>query len=386
MRVDARGIAATMLERLPSTFDESWLRSTWSGGHGRLRLRAALQEVTSSATLTEGSLSATARISGKITRRSGTPVGTVTRRVDLHPNGRLGVYHAYLKLDDTVHRSGFASRFNDSAYRAYGRAGVDDVTVSAALSAGGYVWARTGFELAPVGAGGAAAEALERARSLRSLVETARSRETISAREFNQLAPRLLGQDEVVHEHTLTSIRELAAMDGIGERVLKGQSWRGLREIETPGPWWTLTQRQVPAGIAQADAGVAHLRPRDAEPEAVEFVRRSVASQLPAALEPSTLTRELERATAGRRLQLIGTGDASTAVDLIHPQVQTSAPFRVIDDSGAHVGTADISVSPDDSGLLVARSRAYVPDGVNLRPLSAATTDALRGAGVARIT
>lgn len=367
-----------MSRHLPKTFDEGWLRETWSGGHGRLRLRADISEVASRIALTESSLSGRAAVSGNVVKRSGLPAGTVSRDITLSPNGRLNVYHAYLRLDDSLHRTGFASRFNDTAYRRYAEAGVDDVTVTAALSAGGYVWARTGFELAPAGSDlSEAAQALHRAQKLRGLIDGAVEGGRISRGEYDQLAPRLIGDDGVVRPDTLTSIRELAAMDGIGERVLKGKSWSGLRTIPHDAPWWS--QAGVPSSMVDAGAGVAHLRAADIEPAGMRAAREAVSASLPEALDPATLRRTLERATAGHDLRLAGARDASAAIDLITPSVTTSLPMHVVDRAGTEVGKVQFRVRTTAEGLVATRQyggMASVPQ------LNAATNDALRGAGV----
>jgi hypothetical protein len=380
-----RRIAQGALRQLPDAFSETWLRETWSGGHGRLRLRAELGEPIGELSLTSRNLSASASIGGSIVRRSGGNVGALSRRLDLHPNGRLGVYHAYLKIEPEVQRSGFASRFNDAAYARYAHAGVDDVTVTAALSAGGYVWARTGFELAvPAGVVGEQAEAIFRADKLRSLVLVAKHEGRISAADMRSLAPRLLPEDGQMRPDTLSSIRELAAMDGIGERVLKGQAWMGIRATGSPAPWWS--GRPGLGGATDAAAGPAHLRPTDLEPAAMLQARRAVAALLPEQFEPSVFSHRLEHASQRGSLHVVRTGDEKTRIGLYQPSIHTSGTFTVVDDAGARVGSATLSIQPADDGTLVATRRLeYVPPGPGHSALRGALNDALRGMGVSRL-
>lgn len=388
MRVDVRGIAAATLERLPTALDEPFLRETWAGSHGRLGLHADLHGISSAATLGERTVSAQAGVSGHILLPSGEAVGTVQRRVNLMENGRLNVYHAYLELDRDVQRTGFAGSFNTQAYEAYARAGVDDVTVTAALDAGGYVWARTGFELAPgTNGGGKKAEAVYRAQQIRQLVTDAHSYGMISKQEFKDLSKRLIGDDGVVKKKTLTSIQDLAAMDGIGEKVLKGQAWHGLRTTGAQQPWWQLSRVAVPSSVADAASGAAHLRPADAVPDAVAHVRRTIASQLPDAVEPAALSRRLERATAGDRLQLVGVGDAKAAITLLgEPHIDTTVPLQILDASGAQVGSVQVGMTVNSTGRLAATREMHVPTGTDTRQLRSAMRDALRGVGAEQLT
>lgn len=380
--VAATRIVEDVLRHVPKTFDESWLREAWAGGHGRLRLRARVDEVQSTIKLTERSLSGSAGIGGAIVKRSGGRAGTVSRNVTLSPNGRLNVYHAYLKLNESLHRTGFASRFNEDAYRRYAAAGVDDVTVTAALSAGGYVWARTGFEFAPMGADlTEGAQALLRAQKLRGLIDGALEGGRISRSEYQRLAPRLVGDDGAVGPNTLTSVRELAAMDGIGERVLKGKSWSGLRTIPREAPWWS--QAGVPSSVVDAGTGVAHLRPATVEPAGMRAAREAVAATLPEALDPTTLRRSLERATIGHDVRLVGTRDASAAIDLIRPSVTTSVPMQMVDRAGVELGEVAFHVKTTEDGLTA--MRRYGEGVASVPQLNAATNDVLRGAGVSTL-
>ncbi len=388
MRVDARAIGRAVQQRLPRAFDEAWLRETWSGAHGRLRLANHVDEVHATAYLGESTLSGEASMVGVIRRRSGGEVGSASRTVSLQPNGRLNVHHSELSLDESVHRTGFATRFNDAAHEHYARAGVDDVTLSAGLSAGGYVWARAGFKLAPAaGVAGEPAQALARAKAIRALAADALEHGRISTAEHARLAPRLVGDAGELAPDTLTSVRELAAIPRLGEKVLAGSTWKGMRTVDAPEPWWTTTPAGIPDALRDSRAGVAHLRHELDVPDVVQHLRRDAALQLPDALEPVALTRMLERASARGKLRLVGTGNALAAVDLIEPRVRTVAPMRVLDRSGMQVGSVRFVVETASDGTLVAERayQSFPTDAAGRRALHAATNDALRGAGVERL-
>lgn len=283
---------ARVAREVPDALRPSWLTETWSGVHGAGGLRAEVDDVHAKLLLTPRGLSGSSSASG-VVHDGGREVGTFTRDQTLHPEGRLEVHHSYLKLDGSAQGSGFARAFNDRAFARYAEAGVDDVTILAALSVGGYAWARQGFEL--IGTGATAGEQLvSRARILTDLVERGRSSGKITADQYAALAPRLYGGGPLPSD-ALTSVQELAAMPEVGKAVLLGRSWEGIRPIERTRSWWA---DSAPAGVSAARDGVDYLTRPDLVASASAAAARRIASTLPRAFDPAASGASFTRALA----------------------------------------------------------------------------------------
>lgn len=271
---------------VPDAMRPSWLEKTWSGSHGTGGLRAEVESASSRLELTPNGMSGTSSADGSV-RLGSSHVGEFTRDQTLHGSGRLEVHHSYMHLDSSMQGTGFARSFNDQAFARYADAGVDDVTIEAALSMGGYAWARQGFELVSSGSD-EIARATSRASQVTGLVDGARRR--IDDATFAELEPRLYRGGQL-RADTITSVQELAAMP-VGRSVLVGSYWEGVRPIERTATWWA---GRTPGGVEDIQRGVSHLlKPADTT-AAVGAASRRIAANLPPALDPSTLGRAFER-------------------------------------------------------------------------------------------
>lgn len=279
-----------VMREIPDALRPTWLDETWSGVHGAGGLRAEVENVSSSMKITPHGITGSSNANGYVMNRS-SEVGTFTRDQTLHEGGRLEVHHSYLRLDDSAQGSGFARAFNDRAFARYAEAGVDDVTIHAALSVGAYAWARQGFDL--VGSGATAGERMiSRARTVTNLIESAKSRSAITPAQYETLAPRLYHGGELQPE-ALISVGELAAMPEIGKAVLLGRSWHGARPIERTQAWWV---GRAPGGLDAARTGVSHISMPQEVATASGAAARRISARLPAALDPSMSSRVFERA------------------------------------------------------------------------------------------
>ncbi|MCZ4497275.1 MAG: hypothetical protein JWM25_1860, partial [Thermoleophilia bacterium] len=225
---------------IPDAMRPSWLKETWSGEHGTGGLRARVNSASSSLELTPNGMSGRSAASGSVLEGE-SRVGRFNRDQTLHASGRLEVHHSLMTIDSSRQGTGYARSFNDRAFARYAEAGVDDVTIDAALSMGGYAWARQGFELVGNGAD-EVARATNRAEKLTRLVD--RSRSKIDDAAYAELEPRLYRGGEL-RPDTLTSVQELAAMP-VGRSVLVGNSWSGIRPIERANTWWA---GRAPGGV-----------------------------------------------------------------------------------------------------------------------------------------
>ncbi len=270
-----------------------------------------------------------------------------------------------------MHKSGFARRFNEASFKKYVAAGVDDVTVTAALSAGGYVWARTGFEMK--------ADAPERAKYLATRIGTALTTGSITQAEFDAIAPRLLVEGEEFDESRhLSSIVELAQM-GIGERVLKGDSFSGIRLMHPASNWW------APNRPVDASAGVASLRDAKAVPDGVRQARNAVAALLPESLDPAAMSLRLERATALDDVRLARTSFTTTRIDVVGGEISGKVTMQAIDRNRESLGHASIRTRLGDDRLLASELTTNNLGTTGTPLFTDSVVAALRGAGVSRI-
>ena len=296
MSVISPRVATRISEALPEALRPTWMHETWTGVFGAGGLASKVTNTTSEVHLAAGSMRGSARASGNISS-GGKEVGSFVRDMTLHPNGRMEVHHSWLRLTTASHGTGFARAFNEHAWPRYADAGVDDVSIYAALSVGGYAWARQGFELTSNAA--TAAERLqERGSTIRSLVDGARSGGRITEEEFSSIAGRLLTDTGALPEHALVSVQELAALP-FGKRVLLGQSWNGAREIERTAPWWS---GRTPVALSDAANGASHLIAPALTTHATNQAGRALAALLPEALDPNAATRAFERRVGGEMI------------------------------------------------------------------------------------
>ncbi|MEU4703365.1 GNAT family N-acetyltransferase [Nonomuraea dietziae] len=78
--------------------------------------------------------------------KDGRAVGQVTRIFHRDRDGKLWVYHDYLKLDPPYRGMGFATAFNQHMEEWYLESGLERIELNAALTDGGYVWAVSGYQ------------------------------------------------------------------------------------------------------------------------------------------------------------------------------------------------------------------------------------------------
>jgi len=345
MGLVSRTTAARIAETVPDLMRPSWLTETWSGTFGRGGLTARVQEAESTLQMGVDALQGSSSATGWISKAR-EQVGDFTRDNMLHPSGRLEVHHSYLELDGDAQGTGFARAFNEQAFARYAEAGVDDVTILAALDVGGYAWARQGFELEAHGAADGE-RTLQRARTIRNIVIGARDDGNISTREFASVRGRLVSAGGRLPANPLASVQELAALP-IGRQVLLGTAWDGVREIERTQPWWA---GRLAGSSAATDAaeGLSHLTHATAVTKRTADASRAVAAVLPEPLDPFAASRAFERNLGARidpersftRLHLSGRDqvtDVRSEHKLLLPDGREQSILVVAKSDGAVVG------------------------------------------------
>lgn len=298
--IEIRALSNAVAHELPDALRPSWAAETWSGRHGANALEAVVDRTDSAVKVERTHLTGETKTRG-ILRDDVHSYGTFERQVLLESSGRLSVEHALLKVAPNQQRLGFAQGFNDRAFARYAAAGVDEVRVHAALTMGGYAWARAGFELVvKPRTAGPMAEQIARGRAITELVDAAAHQRRITSAEARTLVPRLVTGDSLP-AHALTSIADLAAVPDLGRRILAGAGWHGARPIEHTNPWWA-------SGGTQARSGVGEVA-RAASADAAQ----RVAATLPAAVDPVRAAAALSDALAASRALGEPTGDVRSS-------------------------------------------------------------------------
>ena len=401
MLVDS-SIARAVVRELPAALDPAWGRATWAGAFGSRALRAEVTAMDTAVTLSARGLTGTSRVRGQVL---GEPAGILDRfrsligtsgeaargkfahTLTLHDTGRLEAHHTVLKLDRGSRGTGFATGFVDHARARYATAGVDDATMFAGMSVGGYAWAREGLELTTNEVDDVA-RALDRGRKLAKIVDGARHwidvsgaiprfGRRITQEQYDSIAPRLVRGD-TLPPNALTSMRELAELPDVGRGVLLGHMWKGSAEIDRVAPWWV---RNGAHTSAQAADGLSYLTaPALVAEESIAAARRMGAA-LPAAVDPfrasATLARHLQRTGAA---PIDDAADAAQAVvrvtlDRPNPLVEATLPVRtaagrrielsVAWDGTKLVATEKIPLRGRDAGVRQALDAAWRELGVD---------------------
>lgn len=385
MLVDSQ-IARAVMRELPEAMTPVWGAATWAGTFGSKGLRAEVTAMDTTLMLSARGVTGTSRVRGRVL---GEPAGLLDRfraflghggdaargkfahTLTLHDTGRLEAHHTVLKLDRGSRGSGFATGFVEHARTRYGAAGIDDATMFAGMSVGGYAWAREGLELTTDQVGDVA-RAIDRGHKLARIVDGARRPidlsgaiprfgRRITQAQYDSIAPRLV-RGSVLPPDALTSMRELAAIPEVGRGVLFGHVWKGSAEIDRTAAWWV---RNGPDGAAHAAAGVSYRSDPALVAEQSQLAARRIAGAMPAAVDPFRARATFERHLAGlgaaslddahdgaRAVVSLGIGDAS-------PTVATTIPLRTTAGGRIEVGATW------DGARLVATERVPLHDWRN---------------------
>jgi len=70
---------------------------------------------------------------------------SITRTFSRNYSGRIEVHHDFFRLSEALQGKGLGSKLIDESFKHYDKLGVEEVTLYANLSVGGYAWARMGF-------------------------------------------------------------------------------------------------------------------------------------------------------------------------------------------------------------------------------------------------
>ena len=295
-------VARSVVRELPDALRPAWNARTFAGEFGARGLHPVVREADTVVTLSAQGLAGTAKVSGDVLApargwldrlrslgRSEASHGSFRQTMRLHDSGRLEAHHHLLKLDRGWRGSGFATELAEHGRTAYEAAGIDDVTMFAGMSVGGYAWARLGLDVATTAADDAG-RTLERGRAITKMVDSAHGLvhwtgrrpqlRTLTDQHMAQLESRLVRGD-VLPADALTSVEELASIPDIGRRVLLGREFQGSAELDRTATWWARNG---------GDAAATPLASWRSDPAAVleqsRLAAQRVGAQLPAAADP----------------------------------------------------------------------------------------------------
>jgi predicted ABC-type ATPase len=302
---------------------EDVLRAIFKGRFGREGYSVHATSITASAS--GGSAQ------GSIKDNSGRTVGSFSRSLRKTPDGSWMIYNGSMAMQGVEYEgTGFATAFNAHCFAAYKAKGVREVQVSAAMSGGGYAWAATGFDFQVGNESTPLGKAQYRARLARRLAEGGRSK--LTPEEWAYIEPKLWneGSGEPLRVDHVQHAWELAYIDGrpggkrgtsrplnIGQKILRGQSWGGIRMLQAP----------VPAREgAEARGPIPGGRPGGPD-AAGAYVAPTPPPRMRAQYAQAWIRHDIGQMTGPYRMTV---RDIATAQAAVHPGVKPRAPHLVV--------------------------------------------------------
>lgn len=170
--------------------------------------------------------------SGVVLDENGRQVGSFSREVRSD-----SVYHALFQIQGRARSTGFGTKFIEASFDAYASQGIKHVDVSAGLDAGGYQWAKMGFEFKDRDKVRAAQDAVSYNRiKLRAAVQAGHIPQALLDEFLRQLESGMLTSPSQIaawgrnttwtdrradKEHTLW----------LGKEALLGAGWSGRKKL-----------------------------------------------------------------------------------------------------------------------------------------------------------
>lgn len=161
-----------------------------------------------------------------LTGNDGKRVGSITRKFMKDASGNVSVYHSYFELEDPrLQGSGAAKDVFRKSVQMYEKIGVKEITVTAGLSKGRYVWASYGFE--------APKREVDRFRYLFKEHIAAAGRKDPSFAANGYVLPQRT-RDILKKADEIKSMQHLADFEHGGEKL--GKNW--LLNVGDGAPMW----------------------------------------------------------------------------------------------------------------------------------------------------
>jgi hypothetical protein len=191
-------------------------------------------------------------VRGTIYDGNGNQVGEFHRRFFIDDSGKLAASHELLDIYDEEHQgTGFAKVFNKQAEDFYISRGITDVHVHAALSVGGYAWAKQGFDWGEKGGAGWSVKG-----KMDDILSLASSDPSLGGvvSSGRDLRARL---DLPSSDPDYPTTREVASWGYVqgastwpGKATLIGSDWYGKKVLSPDGPRRSTTEQQAAEAAA----------------------------------------------------------------------------------------------------------------------------------------
>jgi hypothetical protein len=178
-------------------------------------------------------------VKGDITDGNGDTVGQFQRHFSKDSSGKMQAEHELLELwDETYQGTGFATEFNRNAENYYISHGIETIKVHAALSTGGYTWARAGYDWDFTEDRGRVGKIRTRIDEYLSTTTNPRSTPATQLRDISERMGRLTAGDpnfptpnEVALAGFVPGVRSWA-----GQEIMLGSDWYGVKTLTPEGP------------------------------------------------------------------------------------------------------------------------------------------------------
>jgi hypothetical protein len=207
----------------------------------RVQLSTSVESVT-----TGDSWDQNVDVRGSIIDGDGNQVGEFHRRFFVDDYGKLSASHELLNIYDEQHQgTGFAKVFNKQAEDYYISRGITDVHVHAAMSVGGYAWAKQGFDWGAKGGAGWSVKG-----NMDDILSLGSSDPSLGGviRAGRELRARL---DLPSSDPDYPTTREVASWGYVqgastwpGKTTLIGSDWYGVKTLSPDGPRRSTTEQR----------------------------------------------------------------------------------------------------------------------------------------------
>lgn len=160
--------------------------------------------------------------------RTGRRIGTMDRGLTFPEHGAASAYHRLFDLDRQCQGRGIAKDLLANSVKLYDKAGVTKIKLAAALSVGGYAWAKYGFKPNP-------------GRETRELFKTVRERldrlGDAVPQSVRRLLTSLLCKDDPKAIWAISDLEGVRVPRGdkeipLGKALLLGTAWKGSLELD----------------------------------------------------------------------------------------------------------------------------------------------------------
>lgn len=118
--------------------DDAAIRETFAFSDNKTGIRAEVSDIRRSETFTSVTI--------EMRDQAGRVVGLAGRTFD--DEDPTSVEHTLMMMDPRLQGQGFATRYNAKVEDAYRAAGIEEITLEAGKTVGGYAWARAGYDFA----------------------------------------------------------------------------------------------------------------------------------------------------------------------------------------------------------------------------------------------